>query len=95
MSNDKKLTYQQNTIEQWVGRASPDRVTVSALRLREYDMKGVASLVSAPNAGTGFELPFVVQGPWDDPLIFPDPEPDPPLAGRSSAARRGKGSQDP
>ena len=41
---------------------------------REYDMKGIASLVSAPNAGAGFELPFVVQGPWDDPLIFPDPE---------------------
>ena len=42
---------------------------------REYDMKGVASLVSAPNAvAAGFELPFVVQGPWDDPLIFPDPE---------------------
>ena len=41
---------------------------------REYDMKGVASLISAPNTGTAFELPFVVQGPWDDPLIFPDPE---------------------
>jgi AsmA protein len=41
---------------------------------REYDMKGVASLVSAPNATAGFELPFVVQGPWDDPLVFPDPE---------------------
>ena len=41
---------------------------------REYDMKGIASLVSAPNAAAGFELPFVVQGPWDDPLIFPDPE---------------------
>ncbi len=42
---------------------------------REYDLKGVASLVSAPNSGTGsFDLPFVVQGPWDDPLIFPDPE---------------------
>jgi AsmA protein len=41
---------------------------------REYDLKGVASLVSAPNAEPGFELPFVVQGPWDDPLIFPDPE---------------------
>ena len=41
---------------------------------REYDMKGVASLTSAPNAAAGFELPFVVQGPWDDPLIFPDPE---------------------
>jgi AsmA protein len=42
--------------------------------MREYDMKGIASLVSAPNAAAGFELPFVVQGPWDDPLIFPDPE---------------------
>ena len=40
---------------------------------REYDLKGVASLTSA-NATPGFELPFVVQGPWDDPLIFPDPE---------------------
>ena len=41
---------------------------------REYDLKGVASLVSASNGPPGFELPFVVQGPWDDPLIFPDPE---------------------
>jgi AsmA protein len=41
---------------------------------REYDLKGVASLTSAPNAAPGFDLPFVVQGPWDDPLIFPDPE---------------------
>ena len=41
---------------------------------REYDLKGVASLISAPNATASFELPFVVQGPWDDPLIFPDPE---------------------
>jgi AsmA protein len=39
---------------------------------REYDMKGVATLISAGTAG--FELPFVVQGPWDDPLVFPDPE---------------------
>ncbi len=41
---------------------------------REYDMKGVASLTSATNAPPGFVLPFVVQGPWEDPLIFPDPE---------------------
>jgi AsmA protein len=41
---------------------------------REYDMKGVASLISAANATPSFDLPFVVQGPWDDPLIFPDPE---------------------
>ena len=49
---------------------------------REYDMKGVASLVSAANAPS-FDLPFVVQGPWDDPLIFPDPE---SLMRRSPAA---------
>ena len=41
---------------------------------REYDLKGIASLISAPNGASDFELPFVVQGPWDDPLIFPDPE---------------------
>ena len=40
---------------------------------REYDLKGVASLTSA-SGGKGFDLPFVVQGPWDDPLVFPDPE---------------------
>lgn len=38
---------------------------------REYDLKGVASLVSASNGGSEFDLPFVVQGPWEDPLIFP------------------------
>lgn len=40
---------------------------------RDYDLKGVASLTAAAASGS-FELPFVVQGPWDDPLIFPDPE---------------------
>ena len=40
---------------------------------REYDMKGVASL-NTTGGTPGFDLPFVVQGPWDDPLIFPDPE---------------------
>jgi AsmA protein len=41
---------------------------------REYDLKGVASLTTASNSPAGFDLPFVVQGPWDDPLVFPDPE---------------------
>jgi AsmA protein len=41
---------------------------------REYDLKGVASLTSAPGSDKGFDLPFVVQGPWDDPLVFPDPD---------------------
>jgi len=46
----------------------------ASVPLREYDLKGVASLTSVANAPPGFDLPFVVQGPWDDPLIFPDPE---------------------
>jgi AsmA protein len=53
------------------------RVTLTgtaSVPAREYDLKGVASLTSMPNASPGFDLPFVVQGPWDDPLIFPDPE---------------------
>jgi AsmA protein len=41
---------------------------------REYDLKGIASLNAPSNGAPGFELPFVVQGPWDDPLIFPDPD---------------------
>src|SRR5258707_5506389 len=53
------------------------RITLSgtaSVPAREYDLKGVASLTSAPNAAPGFDLPFVVQGPWDDTLIFPNPE---------------------
>ncbi len=54
----------------------PARITLSgtaSVPSREFDMKGVASL-TVPNAAPSFELPFVVQGPWDDPLIFPDPD---------------------
>lgn len=54
------------------------RLTLSgtaSVPAREYDLKGVASLTSAAaGADKGFDLPFVVQGPWDDPLVFPDPE---------------------
>ena len=35
------------------------------------------------DAPPAFELPFVVQGPWDDPLIWPDPQ---SLIKRSGAA---------
>jgi AsmA protein len=40
---------------------------------REFDLKGTAKLTTA-DTSSGFELPFMVQGPWDDPLIFPDPD---------------------
>jgi AsmA protein len=54
----------------------PAHITLSgtaSVPSREFDMKGMASL-TVPNAAPSFELPFVVQGPWDDPLIFPDPD---------------------
>src|SRR6202042_3358212 len=54
----------------------PARITLTgtaSVPAREIDMKGVAGLTAA-NGTPGFELPFVVQGPWDDPLIFPDPD---------------------
>lgn len=46
---------------------------------RELDMRGIATLKrtagAAPRPGEGnFELPFVVQGSWDDPFILPDPQ---------------------
>lgn len=41
---------------------------------RQYDLKGVASLISSKSGASEFDLPFIVQGPWDDPLIFPDPD---------------------
>ena len=38
---------------------------------RDLDLRGKATLVSTDTA-SAFELPFVVEGPWDDPLLLPD-----------------------
>jgi AsmA protein len=51
------------------------RVTLTgdaSIPSREYDLKGAAELKSATGTPPEFQLPFVVQGPWDDPLILPD-----------------------
>lgn len=51
---------------------------------RELDLKGTAALTAASRAGAQpFGLPFVVQGPWDDPIMLPDAE---ALIRRSGAA---------
>jgi AsmA protein len=41
---------------------------------REFDLRGVAALVGngPPDAPPAFELPFMVQGPWEDPIMLPD-----------------------
>jgi AsmA protein len=49
---------------------------------RDLDLKGVATLVSNETAEE-FDLPFVVQGSWDDPIMLPDPQ---SLIRRSGAA---------
>jgi AsmA protein len=41
---------------------------------REFDLKGTASLVAASDTAPAFELPFIINGPWDDALVLPDPE---------------------
>jgi len=58
------------------------RVEAPAMRLvltgsasvpaRDLDLKGTASLLAARDAPPTFELPFVVTGPWDNPLFWPD-----------------------
>jgi AsmA protein len=70
---------------------------------RELDLRGTASLLSISASGSSaaapaFELPFMVQGPWDDPIILPDPQ---SRIQRSGAAQpildavRNRGPRDP
>ncbi len=56
----------------------------ASIPARELDLKGSAALLSVSGPGAAaFELPFVVQGSWDDPIMLPDPE---VLIRRSGAA---------
>jgi len=56
----------------------------ASIPARELDLKGTAALVTPPRPGTApFELPFIVQGSWDDPIMLPDAE---ALIRRSGAA---------
>jgi AsmA protein len=50
---------------------------------RELDLKGTAALTPSRPGAVVFELPFIVQGSWDDPIMLPDPE---ALIRRSGAA---------
>jgi AsmA protein len=48
----------------------------ASIPARDFDLKGTATLLTsmAAEAPAAFELPFLVQGPWDDPLVWPDPQ---------------------
>jgi len=63
------------TVEDVELAGGPVRVGLSGVALiptRELDLKGTASLVTAATDTPAFELPFVVQGSWDDPIMLPD-----------------------
>jgi AsmA protein len=81
-------------IAQGMAKIEEMRIEGGAIRLalggsasipaRDLDLRGIAALVSAASdARPGFELPFVVQGSWDDPIILPDAQ---SLISRSNAA---------
>ena len=56
----------------------------ASIPARELDLNGTAALVSAGRSGAvPFELPFIVQGSWNDPIMLPDAE---ALIRRSGAA---------
>ncbi|MGB9368578.1 MAG: AsmA-like C-terminal region-containing protein, partial [Xanthobacteraceae bacterium] len=56
----------------------------ASIPARDLDLRGTAALVSATaDAPPLFELPFVVQGSWDDPIMLPDAQ---SLISRSNAA---------
>jgi len=56
----------------------------ASIPLRDLDLKGTAALIAASGEATPtFELPFVVQGRWDDPIMLPDAQ---SLIRRSGAA---------
>src|SRR5207302_4999012 len=44
----------------------------ASIPTRDFDLKGVTSLVAARDTAPTFEVPFVITGPWDSPLVLPD-----------------------
>jgi AsmA protein len=71
-----KITQGEAVVEEMRIEGSKVRLGVvgtASIPSREFDLRGVAALVSGSGeAPPTFELPFVVQGPWDDPIMLPD-----------------------
>lgn len=45
----------------------------SSIPARDLNLKGTATLIGTAS-DPGFDLPFIVQGTWDDPIMLPDPQ---------------------
>ncbi len=63
------------TVEEMTVDGASVRIGLTGTALiptRDLDLKGTASLLNGPN-DIAFELPFVMQGPWDNTFPIPDP----------------------
>jgi AsmA protein len=70
-----KILQGMATVEDVALEGGPVRLAlagVASIPARELDLKGTASLITTATEAPAFELPFVVQGAWDDPIILPD-----------------------
>jgi AsmA protein len=80
-----KIDQGQVAVEDMQVEGPAVRVSVAgqvSVPTRDLDLKGVATLMSSAS-GSEFDLPFVVQGQWDDPIMLPDAQ---SLIRRSGAA---------
>jgi AsmA protein len=73
-----KLTQGTATVEDLRLEGTAVRLAIggsASIPARDLDLKGTASLAGATASADSspmFVLPFVVQGPWDDPVMLPD-----------------------
>ena len=76
LSIQVKVAKGQATVEEVTLRSAGVQLEIAgaaSIPGRELDLKGVATLIATSSSDRkSFELPFVVQGPWDDPLMLPD-----------------------
>lgn len=75
LSVKMKIVQGNVTVEDVTLRGSTVRLALAgeaSIPARDLDLKGVATLVAASANAKSFELPFAVQGLWDDPLLLPD-----------------------
>jgi len=75
LSIDLKVTQGTAGIQETRMDAPTLRVALTgstSVPARELDLKGVASLLTGRDAAPSFELPFLVTGAWDNPLVLPD-----------------------
>ncbi len=87
LTADFKITEGIATVDSVILEGSKVRLGLAgsaSIPARDFDLHGVASLaVASTDTAPAFELPFVVQGPWDDPILLPDTQ---ALIQRSPAA---------